>query len=128
MLRRLVLTGAAGGLIGAGGVAAALLSTRPQVVVLPHGGAAAGLETAVARPHIVSRADWGALPVNHAARNEYGDYVKGSNPEGWYVYANDPRESYQTLVIHHSAFYELDGWRRCWKSNVCIAKTEAGRI
>ena len=109
MLRRLAFTGAAGGLIGAGGVAAALLSTRPQVVVLPHGGAAAGLETTVARPHIVSRADWGALPVNHAARNEYGDYVKGSNPEGWYVYANDLRESYQTLVIHHSAFYELDG-------------------
>lgn len=62
-----------------------------------------------ARPAIVRRADWGAMPVDVSAGSEHGYYDKVHNPEGWYVYPNDLRASYQTAVIHHSAFYLADG-------------------
>ena len=63
------------------------------------------------RPAVVSRADWGARPVDVGARNEHGYYNSFTNPEGWYVYPDDLRGSYQTVVIHHSAFYREDGRR-----------------
>lgn len=62
-------------------------------------------------PAVVSRADWGAQPVDVGARNEHGYYNPFTNPEGWYVYPDDLRGSYQTVVIHHSAFYLEDGGR-----------------
>ena len=76
------------------------------MVVLPHGGEQVN---DAHRPPIISREEWGALPVDAMARNEGGLYEKGVNPEGWYVYSGDLRNSYQTLVIHHSAFYKASG-------------------
>lgn len=107
MLQGLALAGA----VGLGGAATALLRNRPRVVVLPHGDELPEASPVIARPAIVSRDKWGALPVNHAARNENGFYQRDSNPYGWYVYEGELRDSYQTLIIHHSAFYETDGLR-----------------
>lgn len=106
MLRRLAAVGVAGALAALSGAAAGVLSRQPRVVVLPN---EAGTSEAAVRPPIVSRDAWGALPVDHGARNERGHYESGVNPEGWYVYAGDLRDSYQTLVVHHSAFYKADG-------------------
>lgn len=121
--RRQFLRGSAG--IGAGvaffgaaaaslGVGAAMfgkrkLAEQPQVVVLPNGAQLPQSTPPANDPVVVSRQRWGALPVDHSARNEYGHYWKGSNPEGWYVYSDDLRRSYQTLIIHHSAFYKAGG-------------------
>lgn len=93
----------------AGGVAMAFLRNRPRVVVLPHGDDSPVASPTNVRPPIVSRAEWGALPINHQARNEHGFYQRSGNPEGWYVYEGDLRDSYQTLILHHSSFYEADG-------------------
>ena len=92
-----------------GGVGTALLRQRPRIVVVPHGDDLPAASPTIARPAIVSRGEWGALPVNHQARNENGFYQRGSNPEGWYIYQGDLRDSYQMLIAHHSAFYEADG-------------------
>lgn len=105
-LRNLAAAGGAGVLAALGGAAAGVFSRRPRVVVLPN---AAELSTDGARPPIISRDEWGGLPVNHDARNERGHYQSGVNPFGWYEYAGDLRDSYQTLVVHHSAFYKADG-------------------
>ena len=105
LLQILTLAGA----VGFGGAATALLRHRPRVVVVPHGDDLPAASPTIARPVIVSRGEWGALPVNHQALNENGFYQRGSNPEGWYVYEGDLRESYQTLIMHHSSFYEADG-------------------
>lgn len=61
----------------------------------------------LAAPRIISRAEWGAREVNFAAENETGLY-SSDNPEGWREYNGDLRDDYQTLVIHHSATYEID--------------------
>lgn len=108
-LSRLAAIGAAGGAVAAGALVAGLEAARPQIIILPDGASSPDSTLEDIRPRIVSRSEWGALPVNHAARNEYGIYRKGSNPYGWYVYRASLQESYQTLVIHHSAFYEADG-------------------
>ncbi|MYD08764.1 MAG: hypothetical protein F4X02_01855 [Chloroflexi bacterium] len=100
-LRRLAALGGAGALAAAGA-----FSQRPQVVVLPN---AAEASRGSARPPIVSRDEWGALPVDHSARNEGGHYDSEGNPWGWYTYAGDLRDSYQTLIVHHSAVYKGDG-------------------
>lgn len=63
----------------------------------------------VEKPAMVSRAEWGGLSPNINARNENGYHNRLTNPEGWYVYPDDLQNSYQTLVIHHSGFYEDDG-------------------
>ena len=105
MIQGLALAGA----VGVGGLGTALLRKRPRVAVVPHGDDLPSASLTVNRPPIVSRRDWGALPVNHAARNEQGFYERGRNPEGWYVYEGSLRDSYQTLIIHHSSFYEADG-------------------
>ena len=105
MIQRLTILG----VVGAGGVAAGLLRDRPQVVVLPYGDGEPDIVPAAERPAIVSREEWGALPVNHSARSENGYYKRGTNPEGWYLYGGDLHDSYQTLIVHHSAFYESDG-------------------
>lgn len=102
VLRKLAALGSASALAAAAGV----FSERPRVVVLPN---EAGLSEEAVRPPIVSRGAWGALPVDHSARNERGHYQSGVSPEGWYVYSGDLRDSYQTLVAHHSAFYKADG-------------------
>ena len=105
MLQGLALAGA----LCLGGAAAALLRNRTRVVVLPHGDDMPEASPAIARPAIVSRGEWGALPVNHSARNENGFYQRDSNPYGWYVYNGELRDKYQTLIVHHSSFYEADG-------------------
>lgn len=61
----------------------------------------ADLQKRIAKPAIVPRADWGALPPNHDAENEKGFY-SDDNLEGWRVYTGDLRDTYRTLVIHHS--------------------------
>lgn len=55
-----------------------------------------------ALPTIITRAEWGAKPVNHAAPEEAG-FVSDDNPTGWLVYEGDLRDVYHTVVIHHSA-------------------------
>lgn len=107
--RRQLLQGLAlAGAVSFGGVVTALLRSRPRVVVLPHSDDLPAASTAIARPAIVIRDKWGALPVNHSALNENGFYQRDSNPYGWYVYEGDLRERYQTLIVHHSSFYEAD--------------------
>lgn len=101
--------GAAGGALAAGGLIAGLVASRPQIVVVPNDGAVPELPPEDKRPAIVSRDDWGALSVDHSARNEYGIYDRDRNPYGWYVYRASLRASYQTLIIHHSAVYKSDG-------------------
>ncbi len=101
--------GAAGGALAAGTLIAGLRASRPQILILPNDGDSPELQPEDNRLKIVSRGEWGALPVDHSARNENGLYRKGGNPYGWYVYPAPLRESYQTLVIHHSAVYEADG-------------------
>lgn len=64
---------------------------------------------AISRPPIIDRTQWGALSPDFDARNETGYYDKLTNPEGWYIYPDALQDSYQTLVIHHSGFYEQDG-------------------
>ncbi len=56
-------------------------------------------------PPVVSRASWGALPPDHTARNENGFY-SDDNIEGWRIYEEEIDAIYQTVIIHHSAFYE----------------------
>ena len=96
-----------GTLGGAAGAAIARLYQPTRVVVLPYEGPRAIPDEP---PVIVSRDAWGALPVDITARNEKGLYEKGVNPTGWYVYPDNLRESYQTLVVHHSAFYKANGF------------------
>lgn len=57
-------------------------------------------------PEIIPRWEWGALPPDHTALNEFGFYP--DNPTGWRIYEGDLHDAYQTVVIHHSAFYEED--------------------
>lgn len=59
----------------------------------------------VQRPPIVSRETWGARPINFDAEEEFGFYSL-DNPEGWREYEGDLRQSYQTVVIHHSSVYD----------------------
>lgn len=58
-----------------------------------------------ARPSIINRNNWGALPPNHNAVNEAGFYNE-DNSEGWRIYDGEITDAYQTVVLHHSAFYE----------------------
>jgi hypothetical protein len=55
-------------------------------------------------PPMISRDAWGALPPDHTAENENGFYSP-ENPEGWRIYDTPLESTYQTLVIHHSAYY-----------------------
>lgn len=103
LLRRLVVLGTLGGVAAA---TVARLHSPTRVVVLPFGGEA---DPSANPPAIVSRDEWGALPLDVAARNEPGLYHKSSNPAGRYLYAGDLRDNYQTLVLHHSALYQADG-------------------
>jgi hypothetical protein len=54
---------------------------------------------------VVSRAEWGAWAPDHQAVNEPGFY-SADNPEGWLIYETELQEIYQTVIIHHAAFYE----------------------
>jgi hypothetical protein len=58
-------------------------------------------------PPMVLRAEWGASEPDHNAENEHGFY-SAANPEGWRVYDTPLEHTYQTLILHHSAFYERD--------------------
>jgi len=55
-------------------------------------------------PNIVSRADWGARPLNLNAPEEFGLFNPKFNPEGVLTYSSDLRKVLNTIVIHHSAF------------------------
>jgi hypothetical protein len=52
-------------------------------------------------PEVIRRADWGALPPDHTAEQEFG-FAGAENPTGWYVYEGDLATIYTTAVIHHS--------------------------
>jgi hypothetical protein len=108
------------GLLGAGalscgglGLAGMLLSadvpaTPSPSPIPPTARLFVNVNTAVPRfqkPIIISRDEWGALPPDHSAVNERGFYSE-ENPEGWRIYEGNLEEIYQTVVIHHSAFYE----------------------
>jgi len=103
--------GAGTGALCGGITATSLMATR--VIVTTPTDSPTSIPTTptliVPKPAIVNRATWGALAPNINARNEKGYYNKETNPEGWYVYPDRLQESYQTLVVHHSAFYEGDG-------------------
>ncbi len=101
-LRRLAGLGALGGLAG---LIAYGLNRPAEVIVLPY----SGTQAERMPPPIISREEWGAFSVDISAPNERGVYEKTLNPAGWHVYSGDLRDSYQTLVIHHSAFYEASG-------------------
>jgi hypothetical protein len=58
-------------------------------------------------PPMVPRAEWGAFEPDHNAKNEHG-FFSADNIEGWRVYTSSLATTYQTLVLHHSAFYEQD--------------------
>ena len=57
------------------------------------------------RPTTIPRDTWGALPPDHTAPNEKGFY-SDDNREGWRIYEGNLEDIYQTILIHHSAFYE----------------------
>lgn len=59
------------------------------------------------QPNIISRDQWGADPPDHQASNESG-FFSDTNPEGWRVYDKELTDDYQTVVIHHSAYYARD--------------------
>lgn len=82
-----------------GGARVVVVTATPSADATPEG-----------RPPIVPREDWGALPPNHQAARESGFYSV-FNPAGWRVYPGDLRDSYQTVVIHHSVTYEGDDER-----------------
>ena len=102
--RQFLAAGMGAGVLCAGLTAGGWLASRSTM--LPD---AAPSPVSVPRPAIVSREEWGAWLVDVNARSEHGYYDKVSNPEGWYVYPDDLDASYQTVVIHHSAFYLADG-------------------
>ena len=55
-------------------------------------------------PSIVSRADWGARPLDLEAREEYGFFDANTNPEGVLLYQENLSVVLNTIVVHHSAF------------------------
>lgn len=55
-------------------------------------------------PSIISRSSWGALPPNYNAHNENGFY-SDDNIEGWRIYEEEIEQVYQTVIIHHAAFF-----------------------
>jgi hypothetical protein len=57
------------------------------------------------RPTTIPRDTWGALPPDHSAANENGFY-SSDNLEGWRIYEGNLEDIYQTILIHHSAFYD----------------------
>ena len=110
LLRRLGVMAAAGSVIAAGAGIGTRLVRGPRVVVLPNGAEVPVVSTRDwGKLNVISRAAWKALPVDLSARIEKGIYEKDSNPYGWYVYTGALHDSYQTLVVHHSAFYKADG-------------------
>jgi hypothetical protein len=54
-------------------------------------------------PMIVSRAEWGARPLNLEAPEEFGVFDADTNPEGVLYYPDNLTEVLNTIVIHHSA-------------------------
>jgi hypothetical protein len=103
--------GAGTGALCGGVTATSLIATR--VIVTTPTQSPTNIPTTptpiVEKPVVVDRATWGALQPNINARNEKGYYNKETNPEGWYIYPDRLQAVYQTLVVHHSAFYEGDG-------------------
>ena len=82
--RRQVIQGLAlAGAMGGGAAATAVLRNRPRLVVLPHGDDRPVASPVIVGPAIVSRGEWGALPVNHQARNEHGYISEQQSSEGW---------------------------------------------
>lgn len=105
------------GILGSGTVACACgiatsasliwLNDQPQLD-LPTIAPASPIPTQSPRfeqPAIISRESWGALAPNHNARNENG-FFSESNIEGWRIYAGEVEDAYQSVIIHHAAFYE----------------------
>ncbi|MGB1289226.1 MAG: hypothetical protein ACPG7F_22010, partial [Aggregatilineales bacterium] len=62
----------------------------------------------VVAPSIVPKSEWGGLPVNMTARYERGAFDAESNPTGYRIYDQPLADVYQTVVLHHAAYYEGD--------------------
>jgi hypothetical protein len=97
---------------GSASVAAYLLgrevkAQRESQTPLPNTATPSATITAQAeptRPQIISREEWGALPPNDEAVNEFG-YYSEDNPEGWLIYEGELQDAYQTVIVHHSVLY-----------------------
>lgn len=55
-------------------------------------------------PIIISRAEWGARPLDLEEPEEFGAFDAQTNPEGVLTYSDDLKQVLNTIVIHHSAF------------------------
>lgn len=56
------------------------------------------------KPPIISRAEWGARPLNLEALEEFGAFDPQTNPAGVLTYPDDLRSVLNTIVVHHSAY------------------------
>lgn len=56
------------------------------------------------RPIIISRAEWGARPLNLDAVEEFGIFDSQTNPTGVLTYPDDLSDVLNTIVVHHSAY------------------------
>ena len=59
------------------------------------------------RPTIISRAEWGARPLNSEAPEEFGLFDAKSNRDGLLYYSGDLRAVLNTVVVHHSAIQNV---------------------
>ena len=55
------------------------------------------------KPTIISRADWGAHPLDIIAPEETGLFDVQTNPEGVLYYPDDLRAVLNTIIVHHTA-------------------------
>lgn len=101
----------AGSIMCAAGIASYLLLREPNAV----GGTRRGIPTPsptgglkqIARPPVITRAQWNARPPNPDAANENGTYSL-ANVEGWREYDAPLRDVYRTVVVHHSVEYDAN--------------------
>lgn len=56
------------------------------------------------RPLIVSRAEWGARPLDLEAPEEFGPFDPKNNPTGVLTYPDNLQGVLNTIVVHHSAY------------------------
>ena len=63
--------------------------------------------TPPSRPTIISRAEWGARPLNLEAPEEFGLFDVKSNRDGLLYYSDDLRAVLNTVVVHHSAIQNV---------------------
>ncbi|HTP11846.1 MAG TPA: N-acetylmuramoyl-L-alanine amidase, partial [Anaerolineae bacterium] len=60
---------------------------------------------------LITRAGWGAAPPNLQAQAEHGLFDPVTNPEGWLTYSGSLTDTFNTVIVHHSALPFADGPR-----------------